>query len=174
MGTHISSSRKSDAQRKIKAKIKILEDYLANGIPEGNLIPNDLASFRRWEDPLRGLEKIGSPNTMDKPYNRALKQRVVEILNKLADRRQRKHRRTQVVEALRKDNQAKDAVIRDLAAQWHATKHELDVARQNERRMGNRVVELEQEIAELARKLRTVTSLRSISGGSGRIDHDSK
>lgn len=173
MEKHISSRRKDDAQQKIKAKIKVLEGYLANGVPEGTYVPSDEASFRRWEDSLLGLEKIGSPNTMNKPYNQALKQRVGEILKELVNRSHRRERRAQVIERLRNDNKAKDRMIRGLAGQWHATKHELDRARQNERRLVNRVVELERETVELTRKLSSITGLRSISGG-GRVDHDNK
>ncbi len=173
MSEHISLRRKDKAQEIIKAKVKVLGSYLAKGIPNGAFVPCNEASFRRWEDASLGLEKIGSPNTMNKPYNRALKQRVREILKQLAILALRQKLPALKSRAQHKDKE-KDRLIRNLTGQWHEVKQELDRTQLRERRLTNRVAELLEENANLTRKLRVVTSLESAGTGKGGIRGDNK
>ena len=86
MDSHIGRLRREVAQKKIKAKIRVLEGYAKKGVPEGAFVPKNLAEFRRWEDSSLGVEQIGSPNTLDRPYNKEQKKRAQErAMNAVAE-----------------------------------------------------------------------------------------
>jgi flagellar biosynthesis regulator FlaF len=167
MKTHISGHRREIAQAKIKGKITVLERYVAKGAPEGAFIPKDLTSFRLWEDTPLGLEKIGSPNTLDKPYNETLKNQALELITQLRKNKKWSDNPAGIINRLRKQVKRLSRLVRELASQLHSTRQDLDQARQSERRWKKRVEELNEENAELRRKLSTVISLRSVSGGAG-------
>jgi chromosome segregation ATPase len=162
MPKHIGTQRKDGAQKRIKAKIKVLEKYVHHGIPEGAYIPASEASFRLWKDETLGLEKIGSPNTLNRAYNRSLKQRVAELIKELANKNKRKARRPQLVTTLRNEKKIKDQLIRELTSKWHSTRHELEQTQRSNRRLSNRIAELEQENSDLIRKLNAITGLKSV------------
>jgi hypothetical protein len=166
MKVHVSNQRRIAAQEKIKAKIKVLERYITKGIPESALVPKDMASFRRWKDETLNLKEIGSPNTMDKPYNCGLKKRVLELIEELIKKQTRKERRTDIIEKLRARLKRRDQLVPELTSQLHITRHDLGQSQQSERRLKKRVEKLTEENAELCRILNTVTGLRSV-GGSG-------
>lgn len=167
MSKHISTCRKDDAQKKIKAKIRVLERYKKKDlIPKDTYIPKNEVDFRLWRDPELGLEKIGSPNTMNKPHNQVLKQHAVELIKELTRRRQRRNRRTELVDTLRDKNKEKDLLIKDLTSQCHVLRHERNRAQQDKRRFENRVDELSRENASLVRQLKSITGLRVIDGGT--------
>jgi septal ring factor EnvC (AmiA/AmiB activator) len=168
MNNHISGRRKDAAQEKIQKKIDVLEKYAASGVPADALVPKDMTAFRQWEDASIGLEKIGSPNTMDKPFNRGAKKRALELIEILAKKKNRKERRTQIIDTLRAQVKKLDRLVGELTNQMHATRHDLDEARQGERRWKKRCNELSEENAELRKQLSTVTSLRSVASKAGR------
>jgi hypothetical protein len=163
MGTHIGSHRKDVAQATIKAKIRVLERYAKNGIPEGAYVPKNLADFRRWEDALLGLERIGSPNTLDQLHNIQLKKRAQELILQLTKDQKRKSSRAQTVSKQNAKIKEQDRLTGELTSQLHVTRHELNKAQQSESRCKKRVEELEDETAELRRKLSTLIGLKPVS-----------
>jgi hypothetical protein len=171
---HVSSLRKKAALKKIKKKIKVLERYdvKPETIPEGAFIPKDLAAFRLWEDQSLGLEKIGSPNTMDKPYNRGLKKQALELIERLAKNKKRKEGRTQVIVKSRAQSKKYIRLTRELTGQLHATRQELDWARHSERRSEAKVKQGDEEIAELRQKLNVVRGLRPATSTKEGGRHD--
>ena len=160
---HISSSRKTEAQKLIQDKILILEKYLSEGVPENAFVPKNKTQFRLWEDSTHNLKKIGSPNTLTKPYNKQLTERIDFLLHELATRKNRKVRKTQIVDTLRAEVKEKNQLISDLAGQWHATRQQFERTENNEKRLQARVEELNAEVADLKRQIRTVSPLRSIN-----------
>lgn len=160
---HISSSRKTEAQKLIQDKITVLEKYLSEGIPENAFVPKNKTQFRLWQDSALNLEKIGSPNTLTKPHNKPLTERIGFLLHELATRKNRKERKTQIVETLRAEVKEKNQLISDLAGQWHATRKQLERTEMNEKRLQSRVEDLNTEVADLRRQLRTISPLRSIN-----------
>lgn len=160
---HISDSRKIEAQKLIRDKIAVLEKYLSESVPENAFVPKNKTQFRMWEDATHNLKKIGSPNTLTKPYNKLLTERIDFLLHELATRKNRKERKTQIVEILRAELKEKNQLISDLAGQWHATRQQLERTEMNEKRLQSRVEELNTEVADLRRQLRTISPLRSIN-----------
>lgn len=165
MRCHVGGIRKAAAQRKIKAKIAVLERYARDGVPGGAYVPKYLADFRRWEDEALGLERLGSPNTLDAAHNVQLKKRALELLETIAKNQKRKAGRTRIIDTQKAENKRLDMLVRGLTSQLHCTRHDLDQARQNERRWKKRAEELMVENGELLRTLATVTSLRPVEGG---------
>lgn len=163
---HISSSRKNEAQALITAKISIIEKYLTDGVPDGAFVPKNKTQFRLWEDSLLNLKKIGSPNTLEKPYNKPYKERIERLLHELATRQNRKERKTQIVETLRAEIKEKNQLISDLAGQWHSIKQQLERSENNEKRLQARVAELNLESANLTRQLKVVTPLKIVNSGN--------
>lgn len=174
MGNHISAYRRDSAQKKIEVKINVLEHYVAKGIPEGAFVPKDLTSFRRWEDNAFNVEKIGSPNTLDRPYNKKLKKRALELINELAKRNRRKNGRMKIVDNLRAQVKRFTDLTRSLTSQLHSTRHDLEHARQSHRRLESRLKEVDEENSELRRTLSTVTGLKLISGNTEETNHASQ
>lgn len=173
MSQHIGSTRKDAAQKKFKKKLEILEGYLEDGLPEGAFVPKDETSFRLWESKELGLERIGSPNTLSRPYNRELRQRLTEILKELAVKKKRKIGRAQQAKSHQEQIKKKDRLIKSLTGQYHATKDMLVRAQQQVKRLEKRVSELIRDNAELVRQFRTMTDFRSIRGGiNGDEDND--
>jgi hypothetical protein len=162
MASHISSQRKEKAQENIESKIQILEGYLVHGIPENAFVPRNMTQFRLWEDCVANLARIGSPNTMDKPHNNGLKTRIEGLLNELAKRKHKRQSRRSEVDSLKIEVREKDRLVRDLTDQWHAKKHECDRAQQSERRLLNRVSELQRDNGELTQKLASLIPLRPL------------
>lgn len=169
MADHVGGLRKDAAQNKIKKKIKVLERYAANpkSVKEDTYVPKDLTSFREWEDGDLGLERIGSPNTLDRPYNIGLKKQALGLIERLSMKKDRKERRTEIIDTLRAQKRKADRLIRGLTGELHSTRHELDQAQQSERRWEARAEERAKEIAELSRKLNSITGLRSVNSTSG-------
>jgi hypothetical protein len=169
MTKHIGGLRKDAARQKIEGKIEVLERYASDieAIPEGAYVPKNLAGFRLWEDEDLGLEKIGSPNTIDVPHNAGLKKRALELIEKLAKKKDRKERRGKIVAALRAEIKSLGRLVRELTNQLHATRETLVRSQQSERRLQNRNDELARENGELRRQLRTVTGLRPVNGIGG-------
>jgi hypothetical protein len=159
---HVSGQRKEEARGSIKKKIEILEGYLSRGVSENVFVPKNMTQFRLWEDGGIGVTRIGSPNTINKAHNRGLKTRIEEILKELAQRKDRKRSRSSEVNNLRVEVREKDRLIQDLTDQWHATKHECDRAHQSERRLLNRVSELQRDNGDLTQKLAALVPLRPI------------
>jgi|SRR5579885_870708 chromosome condensin MukBEF ATPase and DNA-binding subunit MukB len=166
---HIGGLRKDAARQKIKSKIEVLERYASDikSIPEGACVPKNLAGFRLWEDEDLGLEKIGSPNTMDAPHNAGLKKRALELIEKLAKKKDRKERRDKIVATQRAEIESLGRLVRELTNQFHATREALVRSQQSEKRLENRNEELARENGELRRQLRTVTGLRPVNGIGG-------
>ena len=162
MAKHISTERKERAQKNIEEKIKVLEGYLNNGVPENAFVPRNMTQFRLWEDITAKIFKIGSPNTLDKAHNSGPKARIEVLLKELRKVKRKKERRRNEVDTLRFDNRDKDRLIRDLTDQWHASKHECDRAKQSERRLLNRVSELQRDNGELTQKLASLIALRPV------------
>jgi septal ring factor EnvC (AmiA/AmiB activator) len=160
MNDHISNKRRKESQEKILAKINILEAYLIKGIPENVYIPTSETSFRLWEDSALNLQKIGSPNTLNKRYNKQFKQRINELINELKKRKNRKEQRTNIVKTLQAEIKEKDRLISDLAGQWHSTKQELETLKLNERRLLNRIEELKEINAKLTRQVNTIIPIK--------------
>ncbi len=161
--THISSSRKNQAQHLITTKISILEKYLAEGVPENAFVPKSETQFRLWEDSSLELKKIGSPNTLNKPYNKQFKQRIAFLVHELATRKDRKERKTHLVDTLRAKVKEKDQLISDLAGQWHSVKQQLERSENNEKRLQARVEQLNAEVAQLTQQVRKVVPLKNIN-----------
>lgn len=91
MGTGAAESNRLEAQERIRRKLAVLQDYLANGIPTGSFVPKSINQFRQWEDDARGLQRIGSPNTMSaesSPHNKHLIETVKRLLAELSDKDQ--------------------------------------------------------------------------------------
>lgn len=174
MANHISQTRKDATREKIKAKIKVLEGYAAHGVPTGAFIPPNMASFRRWEDKAIGLEQLGSPSTLDKPHNRGLKRRTLELLKLIANKEDKKVRRIHIIDTQRIQIKNLSRLTQELTSQLHATRHALDQSRLNETRWRSRVDELTNEIGELHRTISNVTGLRVIRSSSEEIHHDVK
>jgi hypothetical protein len=174
MPEHVSGVRKNGAHQKIEKKIEVLEHYAADPVvaKKATFIPKDLVSFREWEDKNLGLERIGSPNTMDRPYNKGLKKQALELINRLAKKKVRKERRTEVIATLRAQLRNADRLTRELTNQVHTTRHELDQARQSEKRWKARADEYSQEIAELLQKLSKVTVLKPVNRTTQETSHD--
>lgn len=167
MSRHVGTRRKDDAQNKIKAKVKTLKNYVKKkSIPKDTFIPKNEVEFRLWEDPELGLEKIGSPGTMNKPHNRALKKQAIELIKQLTQRKHRRQHQSTLIDSLRDKDREKTQLIKDLTSQYHVLKHECNRVQQDKRRLDNRVKELTDENASLTRQLRRVTGLRAIEGGA--------
>jgi len=164
INNHISSSRRNEAQTLITAKISILEKYLSEGFPSGAYVPKNETQFRLWKDSTLNLKKIGSPNTLNKDYNKQFKERINFLLRELATRQNRKERKTQLVETLRGEVKEKNQRISDLAGQWHAVKHQLERSENNEKRLQAKVEELNAEVAKLTKQVRAVVPLKVIKG----------
>src|SRR5215213_1044332 len=156
MTNHISRQRQHIAQEKIIAKSRILEDYLQNGIPENVYIPNNLKEFRLWKDLQLKLEVIGSPNTINRPYNQALKSKINELLKALLNRKKQKQKRAKIIESLQIQIKEKDCLIKHLAGQWHSTRQQLVELQTIEIRLLGKIDRLNRQVAELTRKLNTV------------------
>lgn len=167
MASHVSSLRRETAQKRIKAKITILVEYAQKGIPEGTHVPRNVAEFRRWEDKSLGLERIGSPNTLERPYNAHLKKRVLELIEELAKKQKRRLGRNQIVNSQRTQVKRLTRLVGELTSHLHSTRHDLEQARQSERRWKKRAEDLTEENGELLRKLAAVTSLRPVVGNKG-------
>lgn len=160
MSKHVSSQRKERARENIERKIKILEGYLSRGLPENAFVPKNMTQFRLWEDGVADLWRIGSPNTIDTAHNNGLKTRIVELLKDLAKRENKRQSRKSEIDNLRIEVRQKDRLIRDLTDQWHATKHECDRAKQSERRLLNRISELQRDNGALTQKVAALVPLR--------------
>lgn len=173
MTKHVAEQRKDSAQRKIEKKIEVLEGYAADPkfVAKAVYVPKDLAAFRLWEDEDLGLEKIGSPNTMDKPHNQGLKKRALELIELLAKKKARKERRGKTIDTLRARNKKSDRLLRELTNQLHATRHELARSQQSERRLQDRVASLTEENGELRQKVKTIVGLDREAPARG-VSHD--
>src|SRR5260370_39776655 len=90
MVNHISVRRREQAQEIIKRKIAVLEGYIAIGLPEDSFVPKTLTQFRLWEDLAGGLARLGSPNTLDRPHNKNLKLKALQLINEIGLKRKRK------------------------------------------------------------------------------------
>lgn len=166
MRRHIGDRRKEAAQLKIAKKVNVLERYVADpaAIPEGAYKPRNLAAFREWEDKVLGLEKIGSPNTMDRSYNKQQKEYVLSLIEKLAAKKKRKDRRGKDIDTLRARNKTHVRLEREMANQLHSTRMELDRSQQSERRLQARVNDLVEENGELRSQLKKITGLKPVTG----------
>lgn len=162
MSNHISEQRKKRVQQVIKAKIKNLQEWLAEGLPKGTFVPKNMKEFRSWEDAALNLEKIGSPNTMDKPHNRELKRTAETLIEALTKKRRQKESNREVSRLLVQMNE-KDTLIKDLTDQWHATRQERDQAQKAARRSQSRLLELQNENGELTRKLSSLIPLKPVA-----------
>lgn len=167
MASHISSLRRETAQKRIKAKIAVLAEYARKGIPEGTHVPGNVAEFRRWEDKSLGLEPIGSPNTLERPYNSHLKKRVLELIEELAKKQRRRLGRGQIINTQQIRVKSLARLVRELTSHLHSTRHDLEQAQQNEKRWKKRAEDLTEENGELLRKLATVTCLKPVVGNEG-------
>jgi len=158
---HISELRKENMRHNIEKKTEILQRYVSEGVPGGAFVPRNLAEFRRWHDLEIGVAKIGSPNTLEREYNKSLKLKAVELMSEIANKARRKKRRSNEEETLRAQSREKDKLITNLTNQWHASRHECERARQSERRLKSRVTELLRDNGELIRKLNAIVPLKS-------------
>jgi septal ring factor EnvC (AmiA/AmiB activator) len=158
---HISGQRKEKVQASIEWKINILEGYLVNGVPTNAFVPKNMTQFRLWEDAAANVARIGSPNTMDAIHNSGLKLRIGELLKELISKKNRRQSRSNEVSILRRELREMSRLIQDLTDQLHATRHECDRANQSERRLLNRVSELQRDNGDLARKLAALVPLRT-------------
>jgi hypothetical protein len=156
---HISALRKQNASYNIQKKIEILQTYKNEGVPDGAFVPRNLAEFRRWRDLEIGVTKIGSPNTLEREHNRPLKVAALEVISELALKARRKKQRSNE-ETFRVKAREKDKLITNLTNQWHASRHECERAQQNERRLKDRVAELQRDNGELTKKLIAIVPLQ--------------
>lgn len=156
---HISNSRKKDSQKIIKNKLAVLESYVADGVPENAFVPKSEAQFRLWEDSQIGLEKIGSPNTLNKPHNKPYKEKALELIQELLKRKNRKEKKRNLVDSLRAEIKEKNQLIEDLTGQWHFISYELE---RLQKKYKHEIKRKDERIAELTKEIRKVTPLMKI------------
>jgi len=100
---------------------------------------------------------------MDKQHNRHLKQTVEMLIETLRKKRCKKKAHGREIGLLLIQINEKDKLIKDLTDQWHATRHERDQALKSARRSQNRLLELQDENGELARKLTSLVPLKPVT-----------
>jgi hypothetical protein len=165
---HISGQRKDRSQAIIRKKIETLENWLADGVPSEAFVPRNMAEFRLWEDNALKLERIGSPNTIDKPHNRQLKVRAAHLIKGLTQKENKKEGKARELDRLRIDSGTKEALIQDLTDQLHTIREESNRAMHDVRRLKNRNEELLRENGELTQKLNSLVSLRPVAQNAPR------
>jgi hypothetical protein len=158
---HVSSQRKEKVQANIERKINILEGYLVHGVPVNAFVPKNMTQFRLWDDFATDVARIGSPNTLDATHNSGLKLRIGDLLKELISKKNRRQSRSGEVSILRRELREMSGLLQDLTDQLHATRHECDRANHSERRLLNRVSELQRDNGDLARKLAAIAPLRT-------------
>ena len=80
----------------------------------------------------------------------------------LLKRKDRKERKTYLIDSLRTEIKEKDRLIRDLAGQWHSTKHLLEQSEKRERMLNSRNNQLNEKIARLTQQISKIIPLKPV------------
>jgi hypothetical protein len=161
MGNHVGTVRKDQASASIRKKIVLLRQYVANEIPEGGFFPKNMTQFRGWEDKQLEITRIGSPNTMDRPHNKLLKEEAAQLIRQLLTKTSRRKRKTLEIGALHSQRLDDKRLIQDLTNQLQSSEQKRLQAEIQVARISKRLVEANSEIGTLTKQLRAIVPLRS-------------
>lgn len=169
MGTGAAESNRLEAQERIRRKLAVLQDYVANGIPTGSFVPKSINQFRQWEDDARGLQRIGSPNTMSaesSPHNKHLIETVKRLLAELSEKDQARQGRSsekgggsksrrKELDVLKKKVAHFEDLVTKLVGDWHMAQNELNDLKDQLRNRERRNQDLNAEVSRLRSLLAT-------------------
>lgn len=80
-----NSSRAQRLREQVEARVRVLQRWSAEGVPDGAAVPASLNKVRLWRDADRGIEPIGSPSsfTTTHPAHGAAIGEIAELLKDL-------------------------------------------------------------------------------------------
>lgn len=154
--------RKVRAQDRIKKKILVLERWLAHEVPSGACIPKNITQFRLWEDDEFNVEKIGSPNTMDRPHNKALKLKATELIRLLITRKGNERKGVTELHRLQAQRLVDKRLVQDLVSQLQVSEQSRIQAEGREGRALKRLEEANERIAELTAQITAIVPLHRV------------
>ncbi|MAF02096.1 hypothetical protein [Herbaspirillum sp.] len=172
--THTVSNRLRQAQatKRIQTKIGAIESMLLSGVPAGVTLPTTKSGFADFVNQELGIEKIGSPKTLNEkasPHNAALIRQVDTLLRKVKMARLPKRTpkpplqaQINVKDAAIKNLEAK---LRGLAAQHHADQAQIGSLASKIQTLEKAVTRLEKQHAERVAELAVAEiTIKRLSG----------
>ncbi len=159
----VADRRQKEARRKILHKVRVLQEWAQDGVPEGVAPPRSEEQFRVWEDPERGLEKIGSKSTLNRPENLDLKEEANRLVAALRDGHRRGERRGEArrtqLDRLREEIRELRLQVSRLASQYSSERDKALRAQAKLASADRRIDELMNDRSDL---IQQVSELRTI------------
>lgn len=87
--TTIGLRNREESASRIDAKIEAFRRILESEVADLDLLPKSKNKFRLWTDPERGLERIGSPNTLSETSSPHNLSRIREVTKLIAEAKKR-------------------------------------------------------------------------------------
>lgn len=133
--------KREESQERIRLKLLELQRILKDP-GSTDYFPGNIAAFREWVDERKGIERIGSPSTMDElqsPHNGALIRSVRDCIKRFNARKKAAHKkrpplRDQLSTAQAEVKEQK-SLNAELVSQLHKLKFDYDVMSNSNRRM---------------------------------------
>lgn len=162
-----NNERRLVTRQAIQAKINTLRSFLASDPPAGVFVPKSIRQFRDWSDPVIGLQKIGSPGTLNlrqSPHNCDLIEEINLLIAELARTRLKPRKKASPLqdqlEKVRTELEQQRALTAGLVSQLHETRHTLKQAEANEAAAKYAKTQADETISSL-RKTLTQTNQRT-------------
>lgn len=166
-------ARGRSVKDRIERRLDVLRLWLAEGVPEGKLVPSSLTAAREWHDEELGIWPIKSPNDFTKsrsPYRKEVAD-IAGLITLLRARYTKASRATSRKNppTSKFDSHALERELSSIASKWHSErsarlqeKDRADAAQARSVQLLEENARLESLIVDLRRQLTSRQSLKVV------------